>query len=137
MSGYNYCSFIGRLGGDPEIRYTPGGTAVANFSIAITEKWKKDGESQEHTEWIKCAAFDRMGEVCGDLLKKGTLVHVAGRLRTKKWQDKEGNDRYTTQCELNTMHKLSWDDDDKPKQQSQQRPAPQQQGDAFDDDIPF
>ena len=82
-------------------------------------------------------AFGRLGEICGDFLKKGTLVNVAGRLRTNKWQDKQGNTRYTTQIELNTMNKLSWDDDEKSGGQKQSWPKEAAQDDAFDDDIPF
>lgn len=149
----NKVTFIGYLGRDPEVNYLSSGVAVANFSVASTEKWKdKNGEQQERTEWLRCSAFDRLGEVCGEYLKKGSLVYVEGSLQTRKWQDKDGQDRFTTECRLTTMKMLGGrprDDDGGGEQRSsapppQRRPsapapAPKSGGgfDDMDDDIPF
>ena len=94
----NLCQFIGRLGKDPEVRYTPDGKAVANFSIACSDDYKaKSGEKIEQTNWIKIVAWGRLAEICGEYLKKGSQVYIAGKQVTRKWQDKDGNDRYSTE----------------------------------------
>lgn len=93
----NKAMLIGNLGADPEMRYTQSGLAVANFRIATSRRWKdKDGQQQEHTEWHNIVAWDRLGEICNQYLHKGSKVYVEGRLQTRKWQDQNGNDRYTT-----------------------------------------
>ena len=98
MASVNRVILIGNLGKDPETRYLPSGDAVANFSIATTEKFKdKSGAQQEHTEWHRISFFGRQAEIAGEYLKKGSPVYVEGRIRTRKWQDKEGQDRYTTE----------------------------------------
>jgi len=99
MAGINKVILIGRLGNDPEIRYTPSGAAVANFSIATSEEWKdKDsGEKKERTEWHRIVAWRKLGEICGEYLSKGKQVYVEGRLQTRSWDDKDGNKRYTTE----------------------------------------
>ncbi|MHB8409577.1 MAG: single-stranded DNA-binding protein [Acidiferrobacterales bacterium] len=98
MSGVNKAIIIGRLGKDPEVRYAPNGGAVANLSIATSESWKdKDGQKQERTEWHNVVLFNRLAEIAGEYLKKGAQVFIEGRLQTRKWQDKEGRDRYTTE----------------------------------------
>ena len=98
---------IGNLGKDPEVRYAASGTAVCNFSLATTRQWKdKQGETQKETEWHKVSAFGRTAEVCGEYLKKGAQVYVEGRLQTRKWQDKEGADRYTTEVICDQMQML-------------------------------
>lgn len=98
MASVNKVILVGNLGKDPETRYLPSGDAVANFSIATTETFKdKSGAKQEHTEWHRISFFGRQAEICGEYLKKGSPVYVEGRIRTKKWQDKEGKDRFTTE----------------------------------------
>jgi len=94
----NKTMIIGNLGQDPEVRYTQDGVAVATMSIATTERWKdKDGNKQEHTEWHRVVAWRKLGEICGDYLHKGDKVYIEGKLQTRKWQDQNGNDRYTTE----------------------------------------
>lgn len=106
-SGVNKAILIGNLGADPEIRYTGGGVAVANFNIAVTESYKKkDGEREEKTEWLKIVAFGKLAEICGEHLKKGSRVYLEGRIQTDKWEDKEGNTRYTTSIIANQMRML-------------------------------
>lgn len=98
MSGVNKAIIMGHLGGDPEMRYMPDGTAVANFSIATSETYKdKEGNKQERTEWHKVALFGRTAEVAGKYLNKGSMAYVEGRIQTRKWTDKDGQDRYTTE----------------------------------------
>jgi single-strand DNA-binding protein len=99
MAGINKVILIGRLGRDPEMRYTPDGTAVANFSIATSDEWKdKDsGEKKERTEWHRIVAWRKLGELCGEYLSKGRQVYIEGKLQTRDWQDKDGNKRYTTE----------------------------------------
>lgn len=99
MASVNKVIIVGNLGRDPEVRYTPSGSAVCNVSIATTRNWKnKDtGERQEETEWHRVVFYDRMAEVAGEYLKKGRSVYVEGRLKTRKWQDKDGKDVYTTE----------------------------------------
>jgi single-strand DNA-binding protein len=99
MSGINKVILIGRLGQDPEVRYTPDGTAVANFSIATSEEWKdkNSGEKRERTEWHRIVAWRRLGEICGEYLSKGRQVYIEGRIQTRSWDDKDGNKRYTTE----------------------------------------
>jgi single-strand DNA-binding protein len=107
MASVNKVILIGNLGRDPEIRYLPSGDAVANFSIATTEKWKdKGGEMQEQTEWHRIAFFGRQAEICGEYLRKGSSVYVEGRLQTRKWTDKDGNERYTTEIRGDRMQML-------------------------------
>lgn len=103
----NRVEIIGHLGRDPELRYTPAGAAVANVSIATTEKWKDDaGEAKERTEWHRVVFFNRLAEIVGQYLHKGSLVFVAGKLTTRKWQDKDGQDRYTTEINASEMKML-------------------------------
>lgn len=99
MASRNFVDLIGRLGRDPEIRYTPEGVAIANLSLATTRKWKDktSGELVEDTEWHRLVAYERDAEVIGNYLKKGSLAAFQGRLRTRKWEDKGGVDRYTTE----------------------------------------
>ena len=99
MAGINKAILIGRLGGDPEVRYTPSGVAVANFNIATSEEWKdKDtGEKKERTEWHRIVAWRKLGEICGEYLSKGKQVYVEGRIQTRSWDDRDGNKRYTTE----------------------------------------
>lgn len=141
----NRCDFIGRLGRDPEIRYTPNGVAVANFSIAVGEKWKdkNTGEQNERTEWVKCSAFGKLAEVIGEYLSTGKQVYISGKMQTRQWEDKEGNKRYTTEIIVNQMQMLggrgdsdsggySRPADQKPSQQSKPNYS-----EPESDDIPF
>lgn len=100
----NLCNFIGRLGKDPETRYLADGKAVTNFSLAVGSQWKnKNGEKQESTEWVNCTAYEKLAEICGEYLKKGSQIFVSGKMKTRKWQDKEGKDRYTTEIVVGQM----------------------------------
>lgn len=108
MAGINKVILIGRLGRDPEVRYTPDGTAVANFSIATSEEWKdrETGEKKERTEWHRIVAWRKLGEICGEYLSKGRQVYIEGRLQTRDWQDQEGNKRWTTEIIARDMQML-------------------------------
>ena len=106
--GVNKVILIGNLGNDPDIRYTASGAAVANISLATTASWrdKESGEQQERTEWHRVVFFSRLAEIVGEYLRKGSKVYIEGRLQTNKWQDKEGNDRYTTEIIAGDMQML-------------------------------
>ena len=106
--GVNKVILIGNLGADPETRAMPSGTTVANLRIATTENWKdrQSGENQERTEWHRVALFGRLAEVAAEYLKKGSQVYIEGSLRTRKWQDKQGNERYSTEIVANDMQML-------------------------------
>ena len=107
MASVNKAILIGNLGNDPDMRYLPSGDAVANLSIATTDKYKdKNGEPQEATEWHRVSFFGKTAEICGQYLKKGSQVYVEGSIRTRKWQDKEGQDRYTTEIRGDRMQML-------------------------------
>ena len=142
MAGINKVILIGRLGSDPEVRYTPSGVAVANFNIATSEEWKdKDsGEKRERTEWHRIVAWRRLGEICGEYLSKGQQVYVEGRIQTNAWEDKEGNKRYTTEIVANTVQFLGRRDSSESARPRSTSSTDYQgmppQGPA-DDDIPF
>lgn len=106
--GINKVILIGNLGADPEVRYMPSGSAVVNLRIATTESFKdkETGQQQERTEWHRVAMFGRLGEIAGEYLRKGSQVYIEGRLRTRKWQDKDGNDRYSTEIIADEMQML-------------------------------
>lgn len=107
MAGVNKVILVGNLGADPEVRYTPGGTAVANFRIATTESYKnKEGTKEEKTEWHRIVTFGKLAEICGEYLHKGKQVYLEGRIQTSQWDDKEGNKRYTTEIVCNQMQML-------------------------------
>ncbi|MDP4299772.1 single-stranded DNA-binding protein [Leptothrix discophora] len=107
MASVNKVILIGNLGRDPEVRYTPNGAAVCNVSVATTRNWKsKDGDRQEETEWHRVVFYDRLAEIAGEYLRKGRPVYVEGRLKTRKWQDKEGKDVYTTEIIADQMQLL-------------------------------
>jgi single-strand DNA-binding protein len=141
----NQCQFIGRLGRDPETKYAANGDAVTNFSIACGESWKDKGtgEKKESTEWVRCVAWRRLGEVCGEYLKKGSQVFVSGKLKTRKWQDKDGTDRYSTEIMVDRMQMLGSSEyrredsggSTQPRKSDDQKPAGK--FDDMDDDIPF
>lgn len=109
MAGFvNKVILIGRLGKDPEMRFTPNGKAVTNFTMATSEVWSdRNGEKQERTEWHRVVAWDKLAENCAKLLSKGRQVYVEGRLRTRQWDDRDGNKRYTTEIVANQMQILS------------------------------
>jgi single-strand DNA-binding protein len=106
--GVNKVILIGNLGNDPEVRYTPSGSAVANVNLATSETWrdKQTGELQDRTEWHRVVFFNRLAEIVGEYLRKGSKIYIEGTLRTRKWQDKNGIDRYTTEIIANEMHIL-------------------------------
>jgi single-strand DNA-binding protein len=107
MASVNKVILIGNLGRDPETRYMPDGGAITNISIATTDVWKDNaGEKQEKTEWHRVAFFGKLAEIAGEYLKKGSQVYVEGRLQTRKWQDKEGVDKYTTEVIADRMQML-------------------------------
>lgn len=144
--GINKVILVGHLGSDPEVKYMPSGGAVANVSIATTESWKdkQSGEKQERTEWHRVVFFQRLAEIAGEYLRKGAQVYVEGRLQTRKWQDKAGQDRYTTEIVASDMQMLggrggaSGDSSFSPTESSpKSNSAPPPPMDDFDDDIPF
>jgi single-strand DNA-binding protein len=135
MNDLNSCSFIGRLGNDPDTRYTPSGDAVTNISIACG--WK--GKDKEGTEWIKITAFGKLAEIMAQYLSKGSQVFVEGRMKTDKWQDKDGRDRYTTSIIANKLQMLGGKGDAKevkPQQAADYEKPEPAQVDGFDE-IPF
>ena len=154
--GVNKVTLIGNLGNDPEVRYTANGSAVANVSIATAEAWKdrESGDMQERTEWHRVVFFSRLAEIVGEYLKKGSQVYIEGRLQTRKWQDRDGNDKYTTEIVANEMQMLGgrggagngpiggsggFDNagggSSRPTNAPSAKPEPPM--DDFDDDIPF
>ena len=148
MASVNKVILIGNLGKDPEVRYMPSGEAITNITVATTDTWKdKSGEKQERTEWHRIAFFGRLAEIAGEYLKKGNPVYVEGRLQTRKWQDKEGKDRYTTEIVAERMQMLGsrGGGSDAPyggESANRFTPAAGAQKPAadfndFDDDIPF
>ena len=126
MAGVNKVILIGRLGKDPEMRYTPDGTAIANFTIATSEEWKdkSTGKKQERTEWHRIVAFRRLAEICGEYLSKGKQVYIEGRLQTRDWEDKGGNKRYTTEIVAGQMQMLDGAKQDTGKPEAGQRNEP-------------
>jgi len=151
MASVNKVIVVGNLGKDPETRFMPDGKAVCNFSVATTDTWKDKatGEKKEATEWHRISTFGRLAEICGEYLKKGSQVYIEGKLRTRKWQDKEGQDRYTTEIIADAMQMLGSRsgmgggepraDMREPSAAGESRPAkkPAGQFQDMDDDIPF
>ena len=149
MTGVNKVILIGNLGSDPEVRYTPSGKAVANFRIATTEQWtNKEGSKEERTEWHRIVAWGRLGEICGQYLRKGKQVYIEGRLQTRSWDDAEGQKRYMTEVVAQTMQMLGRAGEDaagdQPRRQAQagggpdaDYPQPPPSGTNEDDDLPF
>ena len=158
--GVNKVILIGNLGQDPEIRYMPNGKAVANLSIATSESWNdQQGQKQEKTEWHRITAYDKLADIIGEYVKKGSKIYVEGKLQTRKWQDQQGQDKYTTEVIINQMQMLDGKRDggnggsqqaqparpqsapQRPPQQSvPQHPAQPQYNEPpidFDQDIPF
>lgn len=157
MASVNKVILVGNLGRDPEMRYMPSGDALCNFSVATTDTWKdKSGAKQERTEWHRISMFGKLAEIAGQYLKKGSSVYVEGRLQTRKWTDKEGHERQTTEVVADRMQMLGGrggntfevmeDGDDAPQQRQAPKASPQNSGkpagnssgfDDFEDDIPF
>ena len=143
-NGLNKAILIGNLGRDPEVRYTPGGLAVANFSMATSETWtNKEGEKETRTEWHRIVAWGKLGEICGEYLSKGKQIYIEGRIQTREWEDKEGNKRYTTEITASQMLMLG-----SRESAGESRPSPSSDMDSpnlpeppisktKDDDIPF
>jgi len=140
--GVNKVIIIGNLGQDPETRYMPSGSAVTNLRVATNESWKdkQTGEQKDRTEWHRVAMFGRLAEIAAEYLGKGSQVYIEGKLRTRKWQDKDGNDRYTTEIVADEMQMLGGRSGGGAPAMSDSPPASaavQPSGDDFDDDIPF
>ncbi len=144
MASVNKVILVGNLGRDPEVRFLPSGEAVANLNLATTDTWKdKAGEKQESTEWHRISFFGRQAEVCQQYLSKGSQIYVEGSLRTRKWQDKEGQERTTTEIRGDRMQMLGGKSgsnasggDSAPSPQRNAQGAPRSTND-FEDDIPF
>lgn len=139
----NKCLFIGNLTADPEIRTMPNGEQVANFSIALNERYKaKDGNVVENVEYVRIVLYRRLAEIAAQYLHKGSQVYIEGRLKTRKWQDSNGQDRYTTEIQGDNLQMLGGRQDE-PKQAKASKAKPNplsamaEQGDSFDDNIPF
>ena len=133
MSMINKVILIGNLGADPEIRYTQSGTAVATFNLVTTERWRgQDGQTQEQTEWHRIVAWAKLAEICGEYLHKGSRVYIEGKLQTRKWQDNDGVDRYTTEIIAKEMKMLTG-------RESGGRDVAPEPGPPtnFGDDVPF
>lgn len=123
--GVNKVTIIGNLGNDPEVKFLPNGNAVANLTVATSESWKdkNTGENKEITEWHRCVAYGKVAEICGEYLTKGSKVYLEGKLKTRKWQGQDGQDRYTTEIVFDQMQML----DSKPQGQQQSQANWQQQ----------
>ena len=144
MASVNKVILVGNLGKDPEVKFMPNGEAVCNFSIATTENWKdKAGEKQEKTEWHNIVMYRKLAEIAGEYLKKGSAVYLEGSLQTRKWQTKEGQDRYTTEIICTQMQMLSGKADAISQAQGNSQPAERKPGPVADpmeyleSDIPF
>ena len=149
MTSLNRVTLIGHLGADPDTRYMPSGKPVTNVRLATSENWKdkQTGDKQERTEWHSVVLFKRLAEVAAEHLRKGALVYIEGSLRTRKWQDKEGKDRYTTEIVARELKMLGRGEQSAPTTRNAKpansaaqpatQPAAQTDGVPFDDDIPF
>jgi single-strand DNA-binding protein len=155
--GVNKVILVGNLGADPDTRYMPSGKAVTNIRVATSESWKDrtTGDMQERTEWHSIVMYDKLGEIAAEYLRKGSQVYIEGKIRTRKWQDKEGKDRYTTEIIADQMQMLGSrgggapSEPREPRSASRQAPAEDRSaapvdeagaaggGGEFDDDIPF
>lgn len=148
--GINKVILIGNLGADPDTRHTAGGNAVTNLSVATSETWRdrQTGEQRENTEWHKVVLFGKLGEIAGEYLRKGSKVYLEGRLQTRKWQDRDGNDRWTTEVIANEMQMLDsrggsapmpggGNDNDEYSRSETPPASPNAGPDSLEDDIPF
>ena len=130
----NKAILIGNLGGDPDVRFTQSGTAIANFTMATVETWTKDGNKEEKTEWHRIVAFARLGEICGEYLTKGSRVYIEGRIQTRQWEDKDGNKRYTTEIVAREMKILTPRGQSSDSQDIEEPPLPEP---SMGSDVPF
>ena len=153
MASVNKVILVGNLGKDPEVRYAPSGDAICNITLATSETWKdkQSGEKREATEWHRVVFFGKLAEIAGQYLKKGSSVYIEGMLKTRKWQEKDGSDRYTTEIKADEMKMLGSRGDSagqggsqqqapQQRQQPARQPVPQsapQGAPSYDDDIPF
>lgn len=149
MASVNKVIVLGNLGQDPDMKYTASGTAVVSISVATSRNWKnkESGDRQEETEWHRVVAYDRLAEIIGEYCKKGKPIYIEGRLKTRKWQDKDGIERYTTEIVVESLQLLGGRDDGAaPRQErsaprreeSRRAPAPKAGGfDDMDSDVPF
>ncbi len=138
MASVNKVILVGNLGADPELRYAPSGTAVANFSLATTDQWtNKEGAKEEKTEWHRIVAFGRLGEICGEYLHKGKQVYIEGKLQTRSWEDREGLKRYTTEIIASTMQMLGPKERDGNTSGRSESPPIEEPLSIPDDEIPF
>lgn len=145
--GVNRVILIGNLGQDPETRFMPSGGAVTNVTLATSETWKdkQSGQMQERTEWHRLVFFNKLGEIAGEYLRKGSKIYVEGSIRTRKWQGQDGQDRYTTEIVASDMQMLdgrgdgqtTGQQDTRPQQNQAPAQGSKQPPDDFDDDIPF
>lgn len=150
--GINKAILVGNLGADPETRHMPSGGAVTSVNLATSETWKdkQTGQPQERTEWHRLVFYNRLAEIAGEYLRKGSKIYAEGSLRTRKWQGQDGQDRYTTEIIVSNMQMLDARNDDNqgrqqntrsqsapPQQQQRGAPPPQQTNDFYEDDIPF
>jgi single-strand DNA-binding protein len=138
MKGVNKVIILGSLGQDPEVKFTQGGAAITNISVATSEKWKdkNTGQMQERTEWHRVVIFNKLAEIAGEYLKKGSKVYLEGSLRTRKWQGQDGSDRYTTEIVADEMQMLDSKVEGKELQKGVQQSA-QQNNNSFDEDVPW
>lgn len=143
MASVNKAIIVGTLGRDPEVRYLNNGDAACNLSVATSESWKdKSGEKQERTEWHRISMFGKLAEIAGQYLAKGSSVYLEGKLQTRKWTDKDGVDKYTTEIIADRMQMLGGKEQrqgqqQEQRQESQQRRQQRPPADDFDDQIPF
>ena len=143
MASVNKAILVGNVGRDPEVRYSPSGTAVCNLTLATTKKWKdKDGEAKEETEWHRVVLYQRLAEVAGVYVKKGKQIYIEGSLKTRKWTDKDGVDKYTTEIVADQMQLLGGrEEPEKPKTHAEMKRGnsapPPKKGRFDDDDVPF
>jgi single-strand DNA-binding protein len=138
MAGVNKVILLGRLGADPEVRYTSNGTPVATFRMATSESWtNKDGQREERTEWHRIVAWRKLGEICGEYLSKGKQVYIEGRIQTREWEDRDGVKRWTTEITAQNMQMLGSPGDQASTGQTPIPPHPGDSAVAEDDDIPF
>lgn len=139
MASVNKWIGVGNLGRDPEMKYTASGEAICNFSIACTDRWKdkQTGEKKDQTEWVRLSYFGKLAEICGQYLKKGSQVYVEGSLRTRKWTDKDGQERYTTEIRGDVMKMLNGKQNEIPNQQQKREENIKPSFSDLSDEIPF
>jgi single-strand DNA-binding protein len=138
MAGVNKVILVGNLGADPEIRYTPSGTAVANLRLATSEaRTNKEGQKETKTEWHRIVTFGRLAEICGEYLSKGKQIYIEGRIQTRQWDDRDGNKRYTTEIVANSMQMLGRAGDQPQEAPQGEPPQAEEPAPPELDDVPF